>query len=1272
MKKQFVAVVSLVISAHAAADVAAGITALSDGHCKVAVKELSAPARAGNVKAQKALGDLYQYAARNCSDTPGDETQALSWYLMAAQQGDVEAQKELVFLYKLGKSPNPEQSVRWLLRAAAQGGGADLSALGTVYANGEGLTRDRTLAYAMMTLSLQRSDWLGRHDTENYLPIFSEKLSPDQIAEGKSLAANWKQGTALPTTSQSGRRSPIDWYLRLAEAGDLAAALKLGMLYGDYDSGRDTDPERAAYWLRKAAQGGSAEAQSHLSSAYAHGDGVTEDFVLAYLSLALAARGGAANAVSGVAEWEAALTDQQLAEAKSMLAQWKVGTPLPVTSQYGAQRKVHYVRNATGKAPPTDEVRKLFAAASEGDEATFTRLIATVTNLNDYVVDNCKLLHALLKPALSLRADETAWRREHDSAFELAHWQRQRAKHLALLPAKTRMLALALNHGASFDEGCSNSDAAALHLASMFGSPEMVRMLLAKGADPRQYGGSNGVYAPLEYALQQREHGLQFPEMIDPEQRSEIMLALLKAGAQRPYLLLDQRSAREAKAKGEAAPDRPSADYLVWNTLLGLTTGTAVLDALAATGTTPYSGDDGVSPLAYAARAGNADAIGWLKTRVPRFDEAGRDRWVDAAMLAMYNSKESSDQVLRQLLVPDLHWAQTGPLWESGQPDYRPVRSPVVQMSGDTLLGHAVWAHRLDWVAKLVALGAPVGGPNNQSALALALRSGDAAMVKLLLSLGADPLAGMESPLTQVLTAKEGDANMLPLLLEHIARVNKGSLSSIMPAALEEAVLSADTEQGARRVRVLVAAGFSAQGLSAQAVRSAIDSPDRELAGFLLEHGMLSLAAGQTRATADVVALLAAIDRKRIDLVRRMLELGFDLNTHFEDMPSPVELAITRSDTDMLAMLLDKGGRIDTGYRDKNGSGVLDRAVAANNVAILKLVTGNGQLRLNEVCLPATRMLAQTVLDTSDQYWALLRNQGLMAETTPCRGMVERLINYLSERRERPLRGWIAERLGQRLKQIGARETNLSAASWASLRQNESDDLMAVLETVGWRAPPAHTTAALAPLTKVVTGSDLALQKKLPGHYYLKGVTEVGSEIVLRADGRFNYSLAYGAADQMARGRWQVNHGQLVFRSDPAELPGAPLTPSLPTPTAVAQFGQLSIQVRARERNVAKVELTVLGDAPVLLRGRTDNTGWHTAHVGPVRQIVFYHPELNRGRPYVYEVPSGSIGENNFSFDLAAQPSVFSDFNLSMTVRDGALLWARDGREFTYEKAHKE
>jgi hypothetical protein len=35
----------------------------------------------------------------------------------------------------------------------------------------------------------------------------------------------------------------------------------------------------------------------------------------------------------------------------------------------------------------------------------------------------------------------------------------------------------------------------------------------------------------------------------------------------------------------------------------------------------------------------------------------------------------------------------------------------------------------------------------------------------------------------------------------------------------------------------------------------------------------------------------------------------------------------------------------------------------------------------------------------------------------------------------------------------------------------------------------------------------------LAGHYYLQGVMEVGSELLLKADGRFEYMLAYGALD---------------------------------------------------------------------------------------------------------------------------------------------------------------
>jgi hypothetical protein len=44
----------------------------------------------------------------------------------------------------------------------------------------------------------------------------------------------------------------------------------------------------------------------------------------------------------------------------------------------------------------------------------------------------------------------------------------------------------------------------------------------------------------------------------------------------------------------------------------------------------------------------------------------------------------------------------------------------------------------------------------------------------------------------------------------------------------------------------------------------------------------------------------------------------------------------------------------------------------------------------------------------------------------------------------------------------------------------------------------------------------------LPGHYYLQGVTEVGSELLLKKDGTFEWMLSYGAVDQQASGSWRV------------------------------------------------------------------------------------------------------------------------------------------------------
>lgn len=51
----------------------------------------------------------------------------------------------------------------------------------------------------------------------------------------------------------------------------------------------------------------------------------------------------------------------------------------------------------------------------------------------------------------------------------------------------------------------------------------------------------------------------------------------------------------------------------------------------------------------------------------------------------------------------------------------------------------------------------------------------------------------------------------------------------------------------------------------------------------------------------------------------------------------------------------------------------------------------------------------------------------------------------------------------------------------------------------------------------------------LAGHYYLSGVREVGSELLLRPDGQFDWVMSYGAVDQSARGRWRVERDAILL-----------------------------------------------------------------------------------------------------------------------------------------------
>jgi hypothetical protein len=84
--------------------------------------------------------------------------------------------------------------------------------------------------------------------------------------------------------------------------------------------------------------------------------------------------------------------------------------------------------------------------------------------------------------------------------------------------------------------------------------------------------------------------------------------------------------------------------------------------------------------------------------------------------------------------------------------------------------------------------------------------------------------------------------------------------------------------------------------------------------------------------------------------------------------------------------------------------------------------------------------------------------------------------------------------------------------------------------------PLSAAPSDAAPKGAALAAADAALA----GHYYLYGVTEVGSELLLKPDGTFEWMLAYGAVDQAAHGTWKREAGEVVLTADKRD-PSAPI-----------------------------------------------------------------------------------------------------------------------------------
>ena len=157
--------------------------------------------------------------------------EAIKWYKLAAEQGDVLAQSSLGVCYANGRgvSEDYEEAVKWYKRAASQGYDIAQYNIGFCYYGGRGVEQDYEEA--------------------------------------------------------------VRWWEMAAEQGDTDAQYALGRCYLN-GKGVNVDCEKAVKWWKKAAEQGMAVAQHDLGVSYANGRGVNEDFEEAIKWLARAARQG--------------------------------------------------------------------------------------------------------------------------------------------------------------------------------------------------------------------------------------------------------------------------------------------------------------------------------------------------------------------------------------------------------------------------------------------------------------------------------------------------------------------------------------------------------------------------------------------------------------------------------------------------------------------------------------------------------------------------------------------------------------------------------------------------------------------------------------------------------------------------------------------------------------------------------------------------------------------------------------------------------------------
>jgi len=188
------------------------------------------------------------------------------------------------------------------------------------------------------------------------------------------------------------------------------------------------------------------------------------------------------------------------------------------------------------------------------------------------------------------------------------------------------------------------------------------------------------------------------------------------------------------------------------------------------------------------------------------------------------------------------------------------------------------------------------------------------------------------------------------------------------------------------------------------------------------------------------------------------------------------------------------------------------------------------------------------------------------------------------------------------------------------------------------------------------------------GVYYLQGVREMASELILKPDHSFEFLYSYGAVDRAGKGHWQMDNkdsNRLILNSAKR-----PLWDFALVNTKKTNDNHTIIKITDRNSMLLSYVYARIHSAKSVIEKRSDSHGYITIPTEPITKIELLF-ELCPERFSTFVVADTMPNYFEFRFEPWIAEVFFENITLAITER--GLIGGHPllkGNDFEFEKAN--